>query len=47
VRRDQLNAAFSQFQVERVGVVSLIADQASGPLGDKTVKQSFSDKRVT
>jgi len=44
VRRDQLNAAFSQFQVERVGVVSLIANQSFRLLGDKTVKQSFSDK---
>src|SRR5437868_12479560 len=44
VRRDQLNTAHGEFQVERVGVISLVADQACGLSGDKTLKESFSDK---
>src|ERR1043165_7228189 len=44
VRRDQLDAAISQLRVERVGVVSLIPDQAFGLFGDKTLKESFADK---
>src|SRR3982750_621518 len=44
VRRDQLDAAFGQLRVERVGVVSLVADQAFGPPGDKTLKESLADK---
>ncbi len=44
VRRDQLDAAFSKLGVEWIGVVSLVADQACGLLGDKTLKQSFADK---
>ena len=44
VRRDQLNAALGKFRIQRVGVVSLIANQSSGLLGDKTLKESFSDK---
>ena len=44
VRRDQFDAALGQFGVERVGVVSLIADQPSGLPGGKTLKESFADK---
>ena len=44
VRRGQLDAAPGQPRVERVGVVSLVADQAFGLPGGKTLKESLSDK---
>lgn len=44
VRRDQLDAALGQLRVERVGVVSLIAYQAFGLFGDKTLNESLCDK---
>jgi hypothetical protein len=44
VRRDQLDAPLGQLRVERVGVISLIADQALGLFGDKTLNESFADK---
>lgn len=44
VRRDHLDAEFGEFRVERVGVVSLVADQACGLFGGKTLKESFADK---
>ncbi|HEX8129800.1 MAG TPA: hypothetical protein VF527_11920 [Pyrinomonadaceae bacterium] len=44
VRRNQLNAAPGKFRIQRVGVVSLVADQPFGLPGDKTLKESFSDK---
>ena len=44
VRRDQLDAAFSKFRIERVGVISLITNQTCGLFGDKTLKESRSDK---
>src|SRR6201995_374939 len=44
VRRDHLNALTEKLRVERVGVVSLIANQPFRPLGDKTLKESFADK---
>lgn len=44
VRGNQLNTASGKFQVERVGVVSLIANQSLRLFGDKTLKESFSNK---
>src|SRR2546423_14693836 len=44
VRRDQLDAARGQLGVERVGVVSLVADQSVRLSGDETLNESFSDK---
>lgn len=44
VRRNQLDALLPKLLVERVRVISLIADQPLGSLGGKTLKESFSDK---
>ena len=44
VRRNHLDATCGKFRVKWVGVVSLVADQACGPFGDKTLKQSLADK---
>ena len=44
VRRDQLDALGSEFHVERVGVVSLVAYEPLGPPGGKALKESLSDK---
>jgi hypothetical protein len=44
VRRDHLNALLLEFCVERVRVVSLIADQSLGPLSGKNLGESFRDK---
>jgi hypothetical protein len=44
VRRDHLDALLSKFFVQRVRVVSLIADQPLRSLRGKTLKESFSDK---
>jgi hypothetical protein len=44
VRRDQLDALLCQFLVERVGVVSLVAYEAGGPLSGKNFGESTLDK---
>src|ERR1051325_9317903 len=44
VRRDQLDASFSQLLVQRAGVVSLVADQSFGSLSGKNLSESLSDK---
>jgi hypothetical protein len=44
VRRDHLNAALFEFRVERVGVVSLIADQPPRPFSGKNFGESCLDK---
>jgi hypothetical protein len=44
VRRNHLNALLSQLFVQRVGVVSLITYESFGAFGNKTLKESFSDK---
>jgi hypothetical protein len=44
VRGNHFNALLSKFSIKRVRVVSLIADQPCGTLGNKTLKESFSDK---
>lgn len=44
VRRDHLNALFGQRFIQRVGVVSLVADQSFGSLSGKNLSESFSDK---
>src|SRR5215204_3262961 len=44
VRRDQLDALLFEFRVERVGVVSLIADQSLRPFSGKNLGESCLDK---
>jgi len=44
VRRDQLDALPSKLRVERVGVISLVADQSFGSLSGKNLGESAFDK---
>ena len=44
VRRNHLDALRAQLCIQPVRIVSLISDQSAGPLGGKTLEQSFSDK---
>jgi hypothetical protein len=44
VRRNQRNAAFGKFSIQRVGVVSLVADQSFRSLSGKNLSERFSDK---
>src|SRR5437660_10576763 len=44
VRRDHLNTLLFEFRIQRVGVVSLIADQSLRPFQGKNLSESFSDK---